>query len=103
DRGGDVGGGLADLASVVQGDLGTVTGQGLAQGAQLEADLGLAGLSQARVTEGRQQRQVGIAGDLRLPELEGVLTEVVDGGPAAREVELGCSVGNRRGRLPGPE
>ena len=79
---------MADLASVIQGDLRTVPGQRLPQGAQLEADLHLATLRQTGLTERRQQRQVGIASGLRLPQLEGVLTEVVDRGHAAGKVKL---------------
>ena len=77
------GGGLADLARVVEGDLPAVAGQRLAHRGELDADLGPAG--EARVVQQAEQRDVRVARGLRLAEVLHVLAEVVDGDqPAGR-------------------
>ena len=99
DRGACVGSALADLAGVLQSDLGTVAGQRLPQGAQLEAHLGLAVLGQAGLAERQQQGQVGVAGVLRLVQVESVLAEVVDRAPAAGEIERPRGIDGVNGRV----
>src|ERR1019366_7409697 len=73
---------------VVQSNLGAVPRQCLSHSAQLKAPLSLAALGQSGLAERRKQREVGIAGGLRLRKVKRVLTEVVDRAQTASQVEL---------------
>jgi len=79
---------MADLARVVQSNLGAVPRQCLSHSAQLKAHLSLTALGQSGLAERRKQRKVGIAGGLRLRQVKGVLTEVVDRAQTASQVKL---------------
>ena len=102
-RGARVGGRLADLAGVVEGDLVPVTGEVLAHRAQLDADLGAAALGEAGLGHRAEQLDVGVTGGARLVEVGGVLAEEVDGAEPAGLGQRGRGTHRVGGALTGDE
>ncbi len=99
DRGAGVAGGAADRAGVLERHLVADPGQELADRGELDGDLGAAG--QPARGQRREEVDVGRHGRLGLLGVEGVLTEVVQGGGEPVRGQHGGRVDGRLGGLAG--
>ena len=92
DRRADAAGHLADRAGVVEGDRVAVAGDGLADGAELDAHLGGAVGREVGLGERVEQADVGVAGGVGMGAVGDVLAEVVDGREPVRRAQGGHGV-----------